>query len=154
MKQITPSLPDQLCAIIEEHFPNTDPTIGLTLLDEFLEKYPYHAEALLTKAVWLMAFGRDDEAHVCIETMKSTNLLDRRHIYDEAELLYEKDKVTGTEYMCKQLEGVMDDIVTGVDHFLNGIDASDDLRKRLRKKLLDTGYEAFTNEWKEQITDR
>ena len=95
-----------------------------------------------------MAAGRRDGAHTCIETIKSIDCWNLSYIYDEAELLYYKDRKAGIQYLQKQLEAVIDDIANGISNFsmaVLGVSAGE----CLRRDLLDFCLKGFTEKLNE-----
>ncbi len=143
-----PSLSEQLRDAVDQYFEHPNPKFAVELASNLVEKYPYYTEALLFKARMLMAAGRRDEAQTCIETIKSIDCWNLSYIYDEAELLYYKDRKAGIQYLQKQLEAVIDVVANGISNFsigALGLSAGEGLRR----DLLDFCLKALTEKYKE-----
>jgi len=115
-----PNISAEMDQLYEKYFEYAaNATAILSLVDDFLAKYPTYPEALVFKARMLMVIGRNGEALRCLKAAKKIDrwLLVGR--FDEAEIYLWKNKPEAAlEIYINAIRAYACELSDGIDEFL------------------------------------
>ncbi|GBC59972.1 hypothetical protein DENIS_0914 [Desulfonema ishimotonii] len=100
---------------------------ALSLVNSFLNKYPYYPEAIIFKARMLIVAGELEHA---LEYLKIAKKIDKWRVvysFDIAEILYKKgEKRKAIGYLKFAFESLFDEAIHGLENFLISIELNED----------------------------